>query len=256
MDAPQKKIGLVLSGGGARGICHLGVIKALREFGVRIDCIAGTSAGSIVGALYSYGFEPEEVLRIINGTRLATSLKIAWRWTGLFSLEGLREIFALYIPENSFDALKIPLVVAATEIRKGKIEYFSHGELIPAILASCCVPAMFQPVAINGGLYVDGGILDNLPVKAIQHKCDFIIGSHCNFIRSDVDLKNIRTVVERSVLMAISGNTTISKTICHVLIEPPDVGKYSGFDLGKSQELFDIGYEYTKQNFSAEQFAI
>lgn len=246
--------GLVLSGGGARGVCHLGVIKALEEMNVRIDCISGTSAGAIAGALYSYGYTPDEALNIITGTSFAWSLRPAWRWTGLLSLEGLREIFLRFIPENSFESLKIPMVVAATEVRKGKIEYFNQGELIPVILASCCIPAMFNPVEINGGVYVDGGVLDNLPVKGIQDQCSFIIGSHCNFIRPEVDLRNFRAVIERALLMAISGNTTISKSLCNVLIEPPDVGKYSGFDIGKAKELFEIGYRYTLENFSPEQF--
>jgi NTE family protein len=250
------KIGLVLSGGGARGICHLGVMKALDEFGVKIDFLSGTSAGSITGALYSYGYKPDEIIDIISSTSLTKTLRIAWKWTGLLSLDGLTQLFLKYIPENTFEALKIPLTIAATDIKKGRIEYFSTGELIPAILGSCCVPAVFNPVEMNGGLYVDGGVLDNLPVKGIRDKCDFIIGSHCNFIRSDVDLKNFRTVIERSLLMAINGSTTVSKTLCNILIEPPEVGKFSGFDLSKAKELFDVGYKYTKENFKPEQFKL
>jgi NTE family protein len=250
------KTGLVLSGGGARGMCHLGVIKALEEFGVKIDCIAATSAGSITGALYSYGYKPEEIIRMIGSTSFARSLRLAWTWTGLLSLDGLKDLFLKFIPENSFDVLKIPVTLAATEIRKGRIEYFTQGELIPAILASCCVPAVFNPVQYNGGTYVDGGVLDNLPVKAIHDKCDFIIGSHCNFILSEVNLTNFRSIIERSLLMAISGNTTMSKTLCNILIEPPEVGRYSGFDLSKAKEIFDIGYLYTKTNFTADQFQL
>ena len=85
------KVGLVLSGGGARGVCHLGVIKALQEFGVKFDFISGTSAGSIVGCLFSYGYPPEEILRIIQATSFFKSLKLAWTWTGLLSFDGLGE---------------------------------------------------------------------------------------------------------------------------------------------------------------------
>lgn len=246
--------GLVLSGGGARGICHLGVLKALEEFDVKVDCIAGTSAGALTGALYSYGYSPDEILKMIVDTRFAKSVKLAWTWTGLLKLDGLRDLLMKHIPENSFSALKIPLTIAATEIRKGKIEYFTTGELIQPILASCCVPAVFDPIQYNGGTYVDGGILDNLPVKAIDDQCDFIIASHCNFIRSEVDLKNFRTVIERTLLMAINGNTTVSKTLSNVLIEPPDVGMFSGFDLGKAKEIFEIGYQYTRNFYTKEQF--
>ncbi|MBT1701859.1 patatin-like phospholipase family protein [Chryseosolibacter indicus] len=250
------KVGLVLSGGGARGICHLGVIKALEEFNVNISCISGTSAGALTGALYSYGYKPEEILEMVLKTSFFKSLHIAWTWKGLLSINGLQEVLLKYLPENTFEALKIPLVVAATDIKRGRVEYFSRGELIPTLLGSSCVPAVFDPFRFNGALYIDGGVLDNLPAKAIADRCEVIIGSHCNFISSEFDVKNLRSVVERTLLMAINGNTTISKTLCKVLIEPPDVGKYSGFDLGKAREIFDIGYAYTKMNFSPDQLVI
>lgn len=248
------KTGLVLSGGGARGVSHLGVLKALDEFGVRFDYLAGTSAGGIAACLYSYGYPPDDILKIIKETRFYKSLKLAWTWTGLLSFDGLRELLLKYMPENTFDSLKIPVTLAATEIQKGRVEYISQGELITALQATCAVPAVFAPVQYRGGIYVDGGLTDNLPVKSIHDRCDFIIGSHCNFISSRFDLKNLRSVVERSLLMAINGNTMVSKTLCDVLIDPPDVGAYSGFDLGKAVEIFEIGYRYTKQNFSPDHF--
>ncbi len=248
------KTGLVLSGGGARGICHLGVMKALDEYGVRFDHIAGTSAGSVAACLYSYGYSPDEILRIVQSTSVFKSFRFAWRWTGLLSFDGLREILLKYIPENSFDSLKIPVTIALTDLKKGTIEYVSQGELLTAVQASCSVPAVFEPVVYRGGIYVDGGIQDNLPVKAIHDKCDFIVGSHCNFITREFDVRNLRNVIERSLLMAINGNTMVSKTLCDVLIEPPDVGRYSGFDLAKAAEIFEIGYNFTKQNFTPDQF--
>lgn len=123
-------------------------------------------------------------------------------------------------------------------------------------MASCCVPAVFSPIEFKGNYYVDGGVLDNLPVMAIESQCDFIIGSHCNYINEHFDIKNIRTVLERSLLMAINGNTTLSKNQCDVLIEPPDVGRVSGFEIGKANELFTIGYSHTKENFKPEDFKV
>jgi NTE family protein len=248
------KIGLVLSGGGARGIAHAGVIKALEEFGLTFNVIAGTSAGSIIGSLYSYGYKPDEIIQFISSTSFLRSIRLAWKLTGLFNMEILQEALIKYMPENNFTALKIPMTVAATDIRKGKAAYFTEGELFPAIMSSCCVPAVFNPVAFNGSLYVDGGIMDNLPAASIRSKCDFLIGSHCNHITPDFDVKNFRTVIERSLLMAINGNTIVSKELCNVLIEPPEVGKVSGFDVSKAKTLYDIGYRFTIDNFKPEDF--
>jgi NTE family protein len=158
------------------------------------------------------------------------------------------------MPENNFAALKKPMTIAATEIKKGKSVYFSEGELIPAIMASCCVPAVFDPIHFNGGLYVDGGILDNLPAYAIRDKCELLIASHCNHIAEDFDVKSFRNVVERSLLMAISRNTVQSKGICDVFIEPPAVGKFSGFEVAKAKELVQLGYDFTRKNFDPDDF--
>lgn len=252
----NKKYGLVLSGGGARGISHIGVLKALDEMGLKFDRLAGTSAGSIVGSLYAYGYTPDKILEIVLQTSFFKSVRPAWTMTGLFSLERLKDVLLKFMPENSFDALKIPITIAATEIVQGRPDYFSSGELIPSILASCCVPAVFSPVQINGHVYVDGGLMDNLPARCIHDEVDFLIGSHCNFITSEFNLVNFRSVIERSALIAISGNTTASKNLCDVLIEPPEVGKYSGMDLSRAKDLFDAGYNFTKANFTPRDFQL
>jgi NTE family protein len=248
------KIGLALSGGGARGVAHIGVLKALEEMNVRFDVVSGTSAGSIVGALYAYGYRPDEIFSIIKSLSIFKSVRPAWTWAGLLRMDGLQELLLKHMPENRFDKLKLPLTVAATEIRKGRIEYFDEGELVPAILSSCSIPAVFNPMSFNGGLYVDGGLFDNLPVRAIRDKCDKIVGLHCNQISPDFDPNSLRTVIERSLLMAINANTIISKGLCDVFIEPPQLSKYGSFDIGKAQEIFDIAYQFTKNNFEPHHF--
>src|SRR5882672_9593906 len=118
------KMGLVLSGGGARGVAHIGVIKALEELGLTFSCISGTSAGSIVGALYAYGHKPDQILEIIQRVTIFKSLRPAWTWSGLLKMDGLRDLLLKFMPENDFNALKIPLMIAATELRLGEIKYF------------------------------------------------------------------------------------------------------------------------------------
>jgi NTE family protein len=248
------KIGLVLSGGGARGVAHIGVLKALEEIGVEISVVSGTSAGSIVGALYANGLKPDQIFEIIKNLTIFKSVRPAWTWSGLLTMDGLRELLLKHIPANSFESLKLPLTVAATEIKKGHVHYFTEGELIPAIVSSCSVPAVFNPVQHNGGLFVDGGLFDNMPVRPIIDKCDFIIGSHCNHISPDFDLKSLKTVIERSLLLAIYANTQASRNLCDVVIEPPHMDRFSSFEIAKAQEIFEAGYHFTKKNFLPHHF--
>jgi NTE family protein len=251
----MKEIGLVLSGGGARGVAHIGVIKALEEIGLRFSRISGTSAGAIVGALYSHGYTPKEIFEIVQQVSILKSVRPAWAWTGLLKMDGLHDFLKKCIPENNFAQLKKPLTITATEIRTGEIRRFSEGPLIPAIMASCSIPAVFDPYPLNGSLYVDGGLLDNFPVKPIRSQCEFVVGSHCNLVSTAFDATNIRMVIERSLLMAIGANTLVSKAMCDVVVEPAGLDKYSSFDLGKAKEIFDIGYKFTVDNFDKNHFA-
>ncbi|GIV35787.1 MAG: hypothetical protein KatS3mg032_0166 [Cyclobacteriaceae bacterium] len=237
------KIGLALSGGGARGIAHLGVIKALKEAGVQFSAVSGTSAGSIAGAFYCAGYKPDEILEIILSMGFIKSVRPAWSWIGLLSMDGFREVMLKHIPHNSFAQLNLPLTVAATEIRLGKVVYFSDGELAPAVIASSSIPALFNPVQFNGYVLVDGGLMDNLPVRPLVGKTDFIIGSHCNPVEQRFDIKNAKEVVERSMLIAINVNTAHSKTHCNFVFEAPELGKFSTFDLDKGREIFNLGYK-------------
>jgi NTE family protein len=250
------KTGLALSGGGARGFAHLGVIKALEELGVTISEVSGTSAGAIVGAFYCSGYKPNETLDIISSTGFLKSVRPAWAWTGLLSMDGFRDMLFKHLPKNSFEELVIPLTVAATEIRFGRVTYFDSGELIPRVIASSSIPALFSPLALDGNVYVDGGIMDNLPVRPLVGKCDFIIGSHSNPVDQRIDLKNVKEIMERSLLIAINVNSSHSKSDCNIVIEPPNLGKFSTFDLSKGREIFDIGYRYTMDNFSGQDFQL
>jgi len=250
----MKKIGLVLSGGGARGAAHIGVIQALEELGIRFSAVSGTSAGSIVGALYAHGYPPKEIFSIIKRVSIFNSVSPAWARAGLLKMDGLQELLMKYLPENSFASLPIPLTVAATEIRKAQIEYFTEGELVPAIMASCSIPAVFNPLQFKGNLYIDGGLLDNFPVKPIRNQCDFIIGSHCNQVSSVFDPTNIKVVIERSLLMAIGANTLVSKQLCDVVIDPPGLDKFSSLEIGKVQEIYEIGYKFAKEKLQRSTF--
>ncbi|AQG82112.1 patatin-like phospholipase family protein [Spirosoma montaniterrae] len=242
------KIGLVLSGGGARGIAHLGVIKALQEMGIRFDQIAGTSAGAITGALLAQGYTPDESLKIVESSSFVRHLRPAWNRMGLLRIDTAIDLYKKYIPHDSFEQLQIPLHVLAVDLNDGEQVIFDKGELIRPVLASCCLPGIFEPLLINKRQYVDGGVLNNLPVDVIEHKVDFLIGSHCNVLGQGTrkPISSMRGVIERSLVLAVQSKTKERFSRCDILIEPPQLAEYGTLDVSKARELFRIGYQYTR----------
>lgn len=240
------KIGLVLSGGGARGIAHLGIIKALQEMGIGFDQIAGTSAGAIAGALLAQGYTPDESLKIIESSSFVRHLRPAWNRMGLLRLDTIVDLYRKHIPHDSFEGLKIPLHVVAVDLNAGEQVVFEQGELIRPVLASCCLPGIFEPMLIHKRQFVDGGVLNNLPVDVIEHKVDFLIGSHCNVLGPRRPITSMRGVIERSLVLAVQSKTRDRFAKCNVLIEPPQLAEYGTTDISKSRDLFRAGYQYTR----------
>lgn len=239
------KIGIALSGGGVRGISHLGVLKALTESGIYPTKVSGTSAGAIVGAMYCQGYSPEEILKIIVETNYFKFLRPAISLTGILKMDSVGNLFKLYLDHNDFAKLKIPLTVAATDIKKGKVRYYSEGELIRPIMASSCIPGMFDPIVIENNYMVDGGVLNNLPVEPLDGICDYVIGVNCNQLPEETNISNMKKLIERSVIMAMNYNVYSRKSKCDYFIEPPGLGRYGVFDIKKASELFGVGYDHT-----------
>lgn len=244
--------GLSLSGGGARGIAHLGMMKALLESGFKFDRVAGASAGSIAGALYCNEIEPDESLEIIKSVNFFKILKPALNWRGFLKMENAVATIQQYLPER-FEELKKPLAISCTNLQKGRIKYFKSGKLILPLLASCSIPVLFDPVVVNKVPYIDGGILDNLPISPLKKKCDFIIGMHCNPISSNYQTTNWKGLMERSLLLSINAVTYQNRRKCQVFLEPPGLVNYTVFDFKKAQEIFNIGYNFVKNDIPRKQ---
>jgi NTE family protein len=237
------KIGVVLSGGGIRGIAHLGVLKALKDKGVEISMITGTSAGAIVGALFANGVDPYEALTIFQKTKLFKFLKPAFRLPALLNLETAYPLFKTYLPHDSFEHLKIPLMVTATNFNEGKLVYFSKGDLIRKVLASGCIPGVFNPILIEGKYYVDGGVLNNFPIEPLLHKFDIIIGSTCNHLPDTDKFRNIKHVLERTAILSINHDMEEKIKSIDVLIEPKGLGETNIFQISKAEEIFWLAHE-------------
>lgn len=241
----EKKIGIAFSGGGVRGIAHLGVLKALKENNIYPTQVSGSSAGAIAGAMYCSGYDPEEIMDIIVKTNYFKFMRPAISWTGFLKMDSVLELYEKYLPANDFSALKIPLIVAATDIKRGKVVYFSKGNLIQPIMASSCIPGMFDPIEIDGNFFVDGGVLNNLPVEPHEGVCDVVIGVNCNHLPEEHNIKNIKNLIERTVIMSMNYNVYSRKNKCDFFIEPKGLAKYGVFDIKKAKEIFEAGYKST-----------
>ena len=241
------KFGIVLSGGAVRGAAHIGVLKALHENGIYPGYISGSSAGSIIGAFYSAGYSPEEMEKIALKTNIMDYLKPAIpSVSALFSLENLEKFLDKYIDEKDVSNLKKKLFICATNLNRGFPEYFSNGDLSTLLMASSALPFLFKPVEINGNLYVDGGIMNNLPVEPIIDKVDFRICVEVNPLGEEENLKNPVSILMRSFFLAIRSNVDVRKRYCDLFIQPEELRKIGLFSTWKIKEAIDIGYSFTK----------
>lgn len=173
------RIGLALSGGFARGIAHIGVLRVLEEHRIPIDIISGTSVGALIGAGYAAGTSLDEMERHARVTHFGDF----GRWTlsrmGLATNLRLEEFFHKFTPATRFEQLKIPLAIAATDLGSGTTIHFTRGDLPLAIRASCAYPGLFVPVQIEGRMYVDGFLTEPVPFEAARALgAEIVIGVH------------------------------------------------------------------------------
>ena len=238
-------INLALSGGGIRGLAHLGVIKMLHEMGVQINHISGTSSGAIVGAFIAGGYSPEEGLNIFIKQKMFSKVRITLK-PGLLKMDKMESFYLNHFPHNSFEGLGKKLTVSATDIISAQTIYFSSGALILPLIASSSVPVIFKPVEYKNFKLLDGGLLNNLPVEPLLQDKLPIIGVHVNPVAAVDNFTNTFRVMERSFNLAVYGNVIERMRLCDLVIEPPELQKFSVYQFSKAEEIFKIGYDYAK----------
>lgn len=242
------KIGLVLSGGGARGVAHLGVLKFLEEKGIKPDYISGTSAGAIVGAFYAAGYESGKIAEMLKAINFFRLMRPAFSVTGFFKSEKISDVYEKYLPPT-FEELQTPLWISAVDVERGTTRYFQQGPLYKTILASCCLPMFFEPIEIENNFYMDGGILNNLPVEPLIDKCDKIIGVHVNPTDSHFKPRNMTRITQRCIELSTSCNVESRKNYCDLFIEPTELRNISMYNLSIVDELIGYGYEQIKKQW-------
>jgi len=240
------KIGIALSGGGVKGFAHLGVLKALEEKGIEADILAGISAGAIVGSFIAAGKKPAAVMELINESDFFDFAKLGIPDRGLFTLDNMTDNLEKSLGVKTFEELKIPFYIGVANIEKARMEYFNSGELVKIIQASSSIPVLFSPVEINGDLYVDGGLFENLPVNPLVNKCDKLIAVNVMPVNLEEKLENISDIAIRTFQLKTGINSEELKAKADIFIEPTGVEKYNILNTKYSQELFDLGYNYCK----------
>jgi len=245
--ATKYDTGLVLSGGGARGFAHLGVIRALEEHGIFPDIISGVSAGSIVGAFYADGYSPEEILEMFIEKKLFSLLRLTVPRSGILKMTGLYELIRSYLRAKTFEELKKPFWITVTNLNKGCVEYIHKGPLSDAVIASSSIPVLFEPHKIGKYKYVDGGVFDVLPVKPIQNNCKKLIGVNINPHYEEENISGLIKVAEWTFYLRILAGVNENMKKCDIRIDPQKLKGYGIFEVSKAHEMFKIGYDEAKR---------
>lgn len=284
-EAARPKVGLVLSGGAARGLAHVGVLKALEEQGIHIDAIAGTSMGAVIGGLYASGYKIDELEKLALGIDWKEALsdaperedvpfrrkqddrdflvkqKLSFRDDGSLGLplgviQGqnlallLESLLAHSSDIRDFDKLPIPFRAVATDIVNGEKVVFRKGHLPQVIRASMSIPAVFAPVEINGQLLVDGGMVDNIPVDVARDMgVDMVIVVDIGTpLRGRKQLNTVFDILNQSITLMTRSNSEVQLASLKpddILIQPA-LASYGTTDFGRALDIINAGYRATQ----------
>ncbi len=251
MEATPKpyKIGLALSGGGAKGFAHLGVFKLLEESGLKPDIISGTSAGSLMGVLFADGYSADEIKNMFIGREFSEFAQLQIPKSGLFNYDRFQEFLKRHLRSKRIEDLPIPTVIVATDLDRGCSHEFRSGPIVEAVTASCCMPIVFSPVLIDGVHYVDGGLFRNFPVSTIREECEYVIGVNVSPLIPQRYKQTLLHIAERTYHYVFKANAIEDRELCDILIEAKEVALYKTFDLENINQISEIGYEAAVKAF-------
>ena len=237
------RIGLALGGGAARGIAHVGVLKALEEKHIDIACISGTSVGALVGSYYAFGQPVDQIMSIGSTLNLTKMINLTLEKGGLFSTSAIGQMVRRDLGDRNIEDAEIPLAICATDIETGEQVLFREGNLANAICASMAVPGLFVPVVVEGQTLVDGGIVENVPVSALETMGAGILVA-VSLTHSELQSKpaDMMDVVSNAIDIAIGLSTRQQLKKADVVIALK-LGQYSRTNnRDRAEELFMVGY--------------
>ncbi|MDG2080431.1 MAG: patatin-like phospholipase family protein [Bacteroidales bacterium] len=243
------KVALVLGGGAFHGMAHVGVIRVMEDSGIPIDLIVGTSAGSMVGALYSDNPDMDKLYPLVETTTAKDVFDISFFRSkeGFVSGKRLQEYLNKYISSKNIEDTKIPFVAVTTDIEKGKSVALKAGPIAPSVNASCAVPGIFEPVKMYGTTYVDGGVLAGVPVAiAREYNPTIIIAVRIMSLDTNIDLKNHNDVLQRSFAIASYNSSQVNIKYADLVIAPNLIG-IPLMSSKENEKLYKLGMEACKE---------
>ncbi|NKI31179.1 patatin-like phospholipase family protein [Croceivirga thetidis] len=243
----MNSIGLVLSGGGVRGMAHIGLIKAMQEHGLEAKVVSGSSIGALVGAFYANDTPVETMLQFFKETPLFQYSFFAFGKPGFINTDRYAPILKKHFENDSFATLKKPLYVVATDMQNGLEKVFSEGQLIKPLLASAALSPVFSPVLIDDILYADGGIMNNFPKEYVDAESDFVIGSNVSIAGKleQKDLSNSIQLATRITGLMVYASSHDKLQQCDLQIEPTELENIGVLDKKGIEKAYTIGYDYS-----------
>ena len=236
----RPRVGLALAGGFARGIAHVGVLRALVNAGIPIDCVAGTSVGALIGACYCAGVPLEEMQRIAASTTFADFGRWTPSWLGLATNQRMEGYLARFTHIKKFEDLKTPLAIAATDINAGISVYYTQGPIAPALRGSCAYPGLFVPIQFEGRTLVDGFLTAPVPVEgALLLGADIVIAVYLEALNTE-NPRTVADVVSRSFNIIQRHGDIAWRQQADVIIEP-DVKSFVWDDFTRTKEMVAVG---------------
>ena len=236
----RPRVGLALAGGFARGIAHLGVLRVLREAGIPIDCVAGTSVGALIAVGYCAGASLDAMANVGAATSFTDFGRWTPSWLGLATNQRMEKYLARYTPVKTFEELKTPLAIATTDINAGVSVFYSHGAIAPPLRASCAYPGLFVPIQFEGRTLVDGFLTAPVPVEGtLLLGADVVIAVYLE--AGTVEQPRTFTDVLSRAFNIVQRHSDLSwRTQADVIIEP-DVKTFVWDDFSKTPEMIAAG---------------
>lgn len=242
------RIGLALGGGAAKGIAHIGALKAFEEEQIRIHCISGTSAGALIASYYAFGRPADSILSICSTLNLSKIINFTLKRGGLFSTDSIREMIQRDLGDCRIEDADIPLAICATDIETGEQLIFREGNLADAVCASMAVPGLFVPVEIDGRILVDGGLVENVPISPLEDMgAGIIVAIDLSHVGRYPKPDDMIDVISNAINIGIDFNTRKQLKKADIAL-PLDLSRYSLTNNADCvDELYAEGYHPMKK---------